>query len=164
MPAPPPPARSRGSRPRPPLCPVPRLKFRSGTPARSAPLAPRPEPARPARSLPGPPGRASPGRAAAARPTRSDLLRGSPTSAWTQATATTASASQRVHICARHKGETEGSRPRAHPANFRGSRGLAQPTPGPPAGPRAGRSPWALPGLRSARGRGLQPAVRWEPR
>ena len=141
----------------------------------SAPSAPSPG----GWKLPVRPGESIPGDARTARATRrpqyprrpsSDRLRGSPTSAWTQATATSASASQRLHICGREKSQTEGSGPRADPGNFLGSRPLA-PSARPPSAAQRGRtsalgfaprtplSPWSRPGLRRARGRRLQRAL-----
>lgn len=93
----------------------------------------------------------------------SDLFRSSPTSAWTQATATSASASQRVHICGREKSETEGTGPHADPGNFLGSQRLA-PSARQPSATQRGRaselgsaphtllSPWSRRGLWRARG------------
>lgn len=111
------------------------------------------------------------------RPRRlsSDLLRGSPTSAWTQATATSASASQRVHICGKDKSESEGTGPRVDLGNFLVPRRLA-PSARPPSAAQRGRasalgsaqqtplSPWSRSGLRRARGQAAAASSkgRWE--
>lgn len=103
----------------------------------------------------------------------SDLLGRSPTSAWTQATATSASASQRVHICGRGKSETEGAGPRAHPGNFAGSCGLAPSARSPSSArrgwttaPRAARPALTMVRSRLLRARGRTAAAssegRWE--